>query len=91
MADDRRARNGRMTVALLCFVSLLVAGTSPVGALMPTLAQDEGGLGVALDSMRQLATDTRSNKEQRSTTRPRSGLPIQARTRRSADPPPHRL
>ena len=49
---------------------------SPAAALMPTLVQDEDGLRVALDSMRQLATDTRSNKEQRATTRPRRGLPV---------------
>jgi len=38
--------------------------------------QDGGGLRVAIDAMRQLATDSRSNKRKRTTTRPRSGLPV---------------
>jgi anionic cell wall polymer biosynthesis LytR-Cps2A-Psr (LCP) family protein len=31
---------------------------------------------VAIDSMRQLATDTRNNKKQKSTTKPKNGLPV---------------
>jgi anionic cell wall polymer biosynthesis LytR-Cps2A-Psr (LCP) family protein len=69
-------RPGRLTAALLCLALLSVVGTYPAAALGPLPVQDEDGLRVALDSMRQLATDSRSNKEQRTTTRPRPGLPI---------------
>lgn len=59
-------------IAGLC----LVASLAPVAAMTPAPIQHEGGLRVALDSMRQLATDTRSNKTQKRTTRPRPGLPV---------------
>ena len=66
-----------LPVLVLCSVAFVfLAGLAPVVAMMPALVQDEDGLRVALDSMRQLATDTRSNREHRSTTRPRRGLPV---------------
>jgi LCP family protein required for cell wall assembly len=60
----------------LLVVLLLLTGLAPASAMTPGLVQAEDGLRRALDVMRQLATDTRSNKEQRTTTRPRSGLPV---------------
>jgi anionic cell wall polymer biosynthesis LytR-Cps2A-Psr (LCP) family protein len=65
----------RLLAGLLAL--LLLAGSSPVAGMAPAVVQDEDGLRIAIDAMRQLATDTRSNKEQRATTRPRSGLPVQ--------------
>ncbi len=71
---------GSLTKRLRCLplllAGLLLAGVAPVGAATPDLAQDEGGLRLALDAMRQLATDSRNNKGQRSTTRPRPGQPV---------------
>lgn len=60
----------------LLLAVLLLVGVTPVAAATPGLAQDEGGLDIALDAMRQLATDSRHNKGQHSTTRPRQGLPV---------------
>jgi anionic cell wall polymer biosynthesis LytR-Cps2A-Psr (LCP) family protein len=65
----------RIAVVLLLSVVMLV-GAVPVGAVTPGLGQAEDGLRVALDSMRQLATDTRNNKKQKKTTRPKKGLPV---------------
>lgn len=76
MIRSASSRRGRLIAALLFLALLLPVGAIPAAALMPAIVQDEDGLGVALDSMRQLATDTRSNKEQRSTTKPRRGLPV---------------
>jgi anionic cell wall polymer biosynthesis LytR-Cps2A-Psr (LCP) family protein len=76
MARSAPSPRGRLTAALLFLVLLLPVGATPTEAMMPALVQDEDGLQVALDSMRQLATDSRSNKEQRATTRPRRGLPV---------------
>ena len=67
-------RPARMAVVLLAL--LLFAGVSPVAAMTPGLVQNEDGLRVAIDSMRQLATDTRNNKKQKATTRPRKGQPV---------------
>jgi anionic cell wall polymer biosynthesis LytR-Cps2A-Psr (LCP) family protein len=72
----RRLVDGPRLSALL--LSLLLLGSvTPVAAMSPGLAQDEVGLRIALDAMRQLATDSRSNQGQRSTTMPRRGLPVQ--------------
>lgn len=54
----------------------LLGDLAPASAMTPGIVRQEGGLPVALDAMRQLATDSRSNKRQRATTRPRAGLPI---------------
>jgi anionic cell wall polymer biosynthesis LytR-Cps2A-Psr (LCP) family protein len=62
--------------ATLLLAGLLLWSLAPAAAMSPSLPTDGTGFRVALDSMRQLATDTRSNKGQRSTTRPRQGLPI---------------
>jgi anionic cell wall polymer biosynthesis LytR-Cps2A-Psr (LCP) family protein len=76
MSRPASGGRGRLTAVSLSVTLLLAVGVTPVVAMMPALVQDEDGLGVALDSMRQLATDTRSNKAQRSTTKPRRGLPV---------------
>jgi LCP family protein required for cell wall assembly len=55
---------------------LFVTAAAPVAAVTPGPVQNEDGLRVALDSMRQLATDTRNNKKQKSTTKPRKGQPL---------------
>ena len=65
----------RLVAALLALAVLL--GASPVVATPPGATGVEDGLKVALDSMRQLATDTRYNHEQKKTTRPKKGLPIE--------------
>jgi hypothetical protein len=67
-------RPARIAVVLLAL--MLIAGISPAAALSPGLVQQEDGLRIAMDSMRQLATDTRNNKDQKKTTRPRKGQPI---------------
>jgi len=64
----------RLAVSLLALMVLL--GAIPVSAATPGFVQSEEGLRVALDSMRQLATDTRYNHNQKKTTRPRKGLPV---------------
>ena len=64
----------RLAVMLLALAVLLAA--SPVVATTPGSAGAEDGLKVAMDSMRQLATDTRYNHDQKKTTRPKRGLPI---------------
>ena len=51
-------------------------GSVPATATAPVGLPLEGGLGIAIDSMRQLATDSRDNKTQKRTTRPKPGLPI---------------
>lgn len=61
---------------VLLLALLLLAGVVPTSAATPGLVQNEDGLRVALDSMRQLATDTRNNKKQKSTTKPRKGQPV---------------
>jgi anionic cell wall polymer biosynthesis LytR-Cps2A-Psr (LCP) family protein len=62
-------------VAVLLALSVLL-GASPVVAATPGFVQSEEGLKVAMDAMRQLATDTRYNHEQKTTTRPKKGLPV---------------
>ena len=44
--------------------------------MVPDPVQGEVGLRVAIDAMRQLATDSRSNQARQATTRPRPGLPV---------------
>ena len=70
---------GRMTsvriVAVLLAFSVLY-GATPVVAATPGFVQSEEGLRVAMDAMRQLATDTRYNHDQKKTTRPKKGLPV---------------
>jgi anionic cell wall polymer biosynthesis LytR-Cps2A-Psr (LCP) family protein len=67
-------RPARLVVVLLTL--LLVAAATPASAVTPGLVQNEDGLRIAIDSMRQLGTDTRNNHKQKETTRPRKGLPI---------------
>jgi len=62
-------------VAVLLALSVLF-GASPVVAATPGFVQSEEGLKVAMDAMRQLATDTRYNHDQKKTTRPKPGLPV---------------
>lgn len=62
-------------LAVALALLMLLAGT-PAAAMPPQIVQTEEGLSVALDSMRQLATDSRNNKKQKKTTKPRKGLPI---------------
>ena len=62
-------------VAVLLALSVLF-GASPVVAATPASVQSEEGLKVAMDAMRQLATDTRYNHDRKKTTRPRKGLPV---------------
>jgi len=64
-------RLGLLLLALTLLVSL-----GPVAAMTPGVVRQESGLRMALDAMRQLATDSRSNKGQKRTTRPRQGLPV---------------
>jgi anionic cell wall polymer biosynthesis LytR-Cps2A-Psr (LCP) family protein len=63
-------------LGLLLLTLMFLAGLTPASAVTPGLVQVDSGLRVALDSMRQLATDTRSNKARQRTTRPRPGLPV---------------
>ena len=62
-------------VAVLLAISVLF-GATPVVGVTPGHVQSEEGLRIAMDSMRQLATDTRYNHEQKKTTRPKRGLPL---------------
>ncbi len=64
----------RTLVVLLAM--LILTGAVPAVSATPGLTQSEDGLRIALDSMRQLATDTRNNKKQKSTTKPGKGQPI---------------
>ena len=63
-------------IAVLLLSLALLTGSSPAVALAPGSAGAEDGLRVALDAMRQLATDSRNNKTKKTTTRPRKGLPL---------------
>jgi anionic cell wall polymer biosynthesis LytR-Cps2A-Psr (LCP) family protein len=70
---------GRTSPARLVAVLLAITvifGATPVLAMTPTPVQSEEGLRIAIDSMRQLATDTRYNHDQKKTTRPKRGLPL---------------
>jgi anionic cell wall polymer biosynthesis LytR-Cps2A-Psr (LCP) family protein len=70
----RPPRLARIAVVLLAL--LILVGAAPAGAASPGFVQSEEGLRVALDSMRQLATDSRYNHDKKKTTRPRKGLPV---------------
>jgi anionic cell wall polymer biosynthesis LytR-Cps2A-Psr (LCP) family protein len=69
-------RRGRSGLGLIVLASLLLGSQLPAAAMAPDPIQGETGLRIAIDAMRQLATDSRSNKGQQSTTRPRPGLPV---------------
>ena len=56
-------------VAVLLAISVLL-GSVPASAVTPGSIKSEQGLRIAIDSMRQLATDTRYNHDQKKTTRP---------------------
>ena len=63
-----------MAVVLLAL--LLLAGALPVSGATPGSVQTEDGLKIAIEAMRQLATDSRSKRGQKKTTRPKKGLPV---------------
>ena len=71
---NRFTRVARVAVVLL--VLAVLAGAMPATALTPQSVQAEDGLRVAMESMHQLATDTRDPKKARKTTRPKRGQPI---------------
>ncbi|MGD8485895.1 MAG: hypothetical protein PVH07_04570, partial [Chloroflexota bacterium] len=60
----------------LLLALVVLAGPVPAGAVTPGTVGAEDGLRVAMDAMRQLATDTRYNHQQKKTTRPKPGLPV---------------
>ena len=62
-------------VAVLLAVTVLFGATPAVG-VSPGYVPGEEGLRIAIDSMRQLATDTRYNHDQKKTTKPKKGLPL---------------
>lgn len=67
----------RMLRTALFLLALLVATAAvPVSARVPSGMPVEHGLGIAIHSMRQLATDSHDNKKHKRTTRPKRGLPI---------------
>jgi anionic cell wall polymer biosynthesis LytR-Cps2A-Psr (LCP) family protein len=63
-----------MAVVLLAL--LLLAGALPVSGATHGSVQTEDGLKIAIEAMRQLATDSRSKRGQKKTTRPKKGLPV---------------
>jgi anionic cell wall polymer biosynthesis LytR-Cps2A-Psr (LCP) family protein len=71
-----RVPSAVLRLGLLIISLTLLSSLGPVAAMTPGVVRQESGLRVALDAMRQLATDSRSNKTKKRTTRPRSGLPI---------------
>jgi anionic cell wall polymer biosynthesis LytR-Cps2A-Psr (LCP) family protein len=63
--------------AALALVASVLVGSLPAAAATPAgPAQVEGGLKVALEAMRQLATDSRVVKPNDTVAKPRKGLPI---------------
>lgn len=64
----------RLVAVLLALTVLL--GAAPAAAAVPGAVQAEHGLKVALDVMRQLATDSRYNHDRKRTTKPKPGLPV---------------
>lgn len=70
------SRRGRSGLGLLVLACLLLSSQLPAAAMVPDPVQGEVGLRVAIDAMRQLATDSRSNQARQATTRPRPGLPV---------------
>jgi anionic cell wall polymer biosynthesis LytR-Cps2A-Psr (LCP) family protein len=71
-----RPSPGRSFIWLVLLLAFLVSGTLPAVAVGPIIGVDERGLPVALDVMRQLATDRRDPGRSRKTIRPRRGLPV---------------
>jgi len=68
--------SSRFRLGTLLLILAVLAGAAPTSAMVPSGSPLEGGLSIAIDSMRQLATDSRENKKQKRTTKPRPGLPI---------------
>jgi len=63
-------------VAVLLFALMVLAVPLSATAVTPAIGVPEDGLGGGIDAMNQLATDSRNNKKQKSTTRPTKGLPV---------------
>lgn len=70
MIASTRTRALTLLLALSMLLGTAVAGAGPLPA------QTEDGLRLAIDAMRQLATDSRYNHGKKQTTRPASGLPV---------------
>lgn len=68
------SHRSRIFAVLLAILMVVVA--APAFAVTPGPVQSEDGLKIAIDSMRQLATDSRSNQRRKSTTRARKRQPI---------------
>lgn len=69
-------RSTPLRTAVVLLALLVLGGSQPVSAALPTSVRVEDGLRIAIDSMRQLATDSRNNKKNKRTTKPKPGLPI---------------
>ncbi len=77
MSGVRHRYLPRSCAVLLTLLLLATSSTvTTVSAVTPGAAQAEDGLRVAIDSMGQLATDSRYGKGQKRTTRATSGLPL---------------
>jgi anionic cell wall polymer biosynthesis LytR-Cps2A-Psr (LCP) family protein len=63
-------------IAVMLLALLILAGAAPAAAVTPGPVQTEDGLRIAMDAMRQLATDSRNNHGKKNTTRPRKGQAI---------------
>lgn len=71
-----RHLRGGLRLGPILLAVLLVGSASPAAASAPDPLHGEPGLRIALDAMRQLATDSRSNQGRAGTSRPRPGLPV---------------
>ena len=69
-------RNSPARIVAVLLALTVLFGVAPAAGLSPGAVQREEGLRIAMDSMRQLATDTRNNHNKKSTTRPGKGLPL---------------
>ena len=67
---------GGLRLGPILLAVLLLGSAWPAAASGPDPLHGEPGLGLALDAMRQLATDSRSNQGRDATTRPRPGMPL---------------
>jgi anionic cell wall polymer biosynthesis LytR-Cps2A-Psr (LCP) family protein len=67
---------GGLRLGPILLAVLLLGSVWPAAANEPDPLHGEPGLGLALDAMRQLATDSRSNQGRDATTRPRPGMPL---------------
>jgi anionic cell wall polymer biosynthesis LytR-Cps2A-Psr (LCP) family protein len=65
-----------LRILAMAWALSLLLGAVPALATTPGFVQSEEGLRIALDSMRQLATDTRYNHGKKATTQPAGGLPV---------------